>query len=73
MKRVITLSTNTVNRKHSLEATCQIPNCVFTPSAIVDLLQAIEELNGLEIFHETLEDGSVRFIVGENVYSGMGS
>ena len=60
--RQITASNEVQSIKHS-----------FTPSDIVELLQNIEELNGLEIFCEENSDGSVEFTVGNNVYTDIAS
>ena len=76
MVRMITSSANTENRTENKSFTSNptdtIPKCIFTPTDIVELLQSLEELNGVEIYHEILEDGRVRFVIGENVYSGIG-
>lgn len=41
---------------------------VFTPSEVVDLLMAIDELSALKVSYEEFEDGRISFTVGDNVY-----
>lgn len=43
-------------------------NNVFTPSEVVDLLMAIDELSALKISCEEFKDGKVTFTIGDSIY-----
>ncbi len=45
----------------------------FTPEEVVELLQEIDELQGLHIFFQRVSDSSIEFTVGDNVYETSNS
>ncbi len=56
-----------MKRLRRVTASNEIKN-VFTPSEVVDLLMAIDELNALKISYKEFADGRVAFTIGDNVY-----
>ena len=56
-----------MKRLRRVTASNEIKN-VFTPSEVVDLLMAIDELNALKISYDEFEDGRVAFNIGDNIY-----
>ncbi len=72
MKRIVKASAEAQNRNCIISPSGISTNPNFTPTEIVNLLQEIEELNGLEIFYERNSDGNIVFTVGNNVYADTG-
>lgn len=71
MKKVIKASTEVKNRKHIVYPSKTLSKSPLSPRNIVELLQEIEELKGLEIFYERTPDGNIEFTIGENVYTNI--
>ena len=73
MKRIVKASAETQNGNCIISPSGISANQNFTPTEIVNLLQEIEELKGLEIFYERNSDGNIAFTVGNNIYTSIGS
>ncbi len=56
-----------MKRLRRVTASNEIKN-VFTPSEVVDLLMAIDELSTLKVSYKEFADGRVAFTIGDNVY-----
>lgn len=74
MVRVIKASTNDTkesHRKFTTNPSETETKTIFSPNQVLLLLQSIAELQGLELDYETHKDGSIDFVVGNNVYQGI--
>lgn len=73
MVRVIKSSTETKGRQYTATTSKEAQKRNFTPTEVVELLQAIDELKGLEIFYEKASDGNLQFVIGDKVYRNIPS
>lgn len=72
MKRVIRpikASEEVQNRKYTVIPSGMNTPIRFSPTEVLDLLNEIEELQGVAIDIEETPDGSIAFIVGSNSYT----
>lgn len=72
MKRIVKASAEAQNRNCIISPSGISTNPNFTPTEIVNLLQEIEELKGLEIFYERNAEGNIAFTIGDNIYTDTG-
>ena len=74
MVRVIKASTDNPKESHRQFTTNPTPTesmIFFNPNQVLLLLKSIVELQGLELDYETRQDGSIDFIIGNNVYQSI--
>lgn len=74
MVRVIKASTEKAKESHRTFTTNPSKTgikTIFSPNQVLLLLKSIVELQGLELDYETHKDGSIDFIIGNNVYQGI--
>ena len=67
--RPIKASEEVQNRKYTVYPSENATRLRFSPSEVVDLLNEIEELEGLDIVFDDNYNGKPAFIVGENSYT----
>lgn len=73
MVRTIKSSKEALNRKFTAVPSNPSYKRNFTPMEVVELLQQIDELQGLHITFQRVSDGSIEFTVGDNVYETSNS
>ena len=73
MVKAITSSKETKNKQFIATPSNPQYKRYFTPTEVVELLQEIDELQGLHIFFQRVSDGSIEFTVGDNVYETSNS
>ena len=73
MVRTIKASKGTLNRNFTAIPSNPQYKRYFSPMEVVELLQQIDELQGLHITFQRVSDGSIEFTVGDNVYETSNS